>query len=835
MPLEFNNEEYQNEQTLFADVVLPLPLPLLYTYRVPREFADKVKQGLRVVVQFGQKRVLTAIIAAVHHNPPKIYEAKYLLDLLDESPTVNGFQFRLFEWMASYYMCTQGEVFNAAIPSGLKLSSESKIQLNPEYDGNYEFSSSEQLILDELQKKNLSYNDVMTLLGKKTIHPIIKSLLAKGAVILFEELKEKYSPKVISKVKLSDEILEDKKLFEEVFNKLAKKEKQLNILLRYMQLSHVQKEKANNKRGIAKNVLLNADVSSSALSTLIKNNIFEEFDQVISRFADNDLKTEQEINLSGDQLRAKDELLESFKSNDVTLLHGITGSGKTEVYIELVKHALQGGSQVLMLLPEIALTTQIVSRLNKVFGNKMGIYHSKFSDNERVEVWRGIISGKFSFIIGVRSSVFLPFDNLGLVIVDEEHESSYKQYEPTPRYHARDTALMLGRFHNAKVVLGSATPSIETYYQATIGKWGLVKMDKRFGTAQLPEIIMVDTLREKKFKTMKNDFSSVLLEDLKLCLDNGEQAILFQNRRGYAPYLNCEDCAYIPKCTSCSVSLTYHMHSGDLRCHYCGFTEKVPQKCEACGSAKMKSIGFGTEKLEDDLKLFLPEARVQRMDLDTTRNKNAYQNIIADFESGKTNVLVGTQMVTKGLDFDKVTLVGIFDADRMIHFPDFRAAERAFQILSQVSGRAGRRGQKGKVLVQTTNPNQLILDQVVKHDYESFYKLELTEREKFNYPPFYRIIKITIKDHDKKTAHDFATDFVKVLSPELGSKRVLGPETPVIDRIRNNYLVDIFIKLEKEKIKLSIVKELLQKQSLQLLQSDKKYRNAQVVFDVDPA
>jgi primosomal protein N' (replication factor Y) len=835
VPLEFNSEEYQNEQTLFADVILPLPLPLLYTYRVPREFSDKVKQGLRVVVQFGKKRVMTAVISAVHHNPPKIYEAKYLLDLLDESPTVNSFQFRLFEWMAAYYMCTQGEVLNAAIPSGLKLSSESKIQLNPEYAGNYEFSASEQLILDELQKKNLSYNDVMTLLGKKTIHSIIKSLLAKGTVILFEELKDKYSPKVISKIRLKEEILESKALFEEVFHKLEKKEKQLTILLRYMQLTQVQKDKNNNRLGLAKNVLLNADVSASALSTLIKNNIFEEYDQVISRFVENDLKTEQEIKLSEEQIQAKEKILESFKTKEVTLLHGITGSGKTEVYIELIKHALQGGSQVLLLLPEIALTTQIVSRLHKVFGSKMGIYHSKFSDNERVEVWRGIISGKFSFIIGVRSSVFLPFDNLGLLIVDEEHESSYKQYEPTPRYHARDTALMLGRFHHAKVVLGSATPSVESYHQATIGKWGFVKLDKRFGEAQLPEILLVDTLREKKFKTMRNDFSSALLDDLTLCLNNNEQAILFQNRRGYAPYLNCEECAYIPKCTACSVSLTYHMHSGELRCHYCGFIEKLPQKCDACGSVKMKPVGFGTEKLEDDLKLFLPEARVQRMDLDTTRNKNAYQNIIQDFESGKTNVLVGTQMVTKGLDFDKVTLVGIFDADRMIHFPDFRAAERAFQVLSQVSGRAGRRGQKGKVLIQTTNTNQTLLYQVMKHDYEGFYEMELAEREKFNYPPFYRIIKITIKDPDKKTAHEFAEAYVKTLAPELGSKRVLGPETPIIDRIRNNYLVDIFIKLEKDKINLTMVKELLQRQSSTILQLDKSYRNVHVVFDVDPA
>jgi primosomal protein N' (replication factor Y) len=835
VPLEFNSEEYHNEKTLFVDVILPLPIPLLYTYRVPREFTDTIKQGVRVVVQFGQKRILTAIVASVHDTPPKIYEAKYLLDLLDESPTVNSFQLKLFEWMSSYYMCTIGEVLNAAIPSGLKLSSESKIQVNPEYSGNYEFSPSEQLILDELQKRNLTYNDVMTITGKKAIHPIVKSLLAKGKIILFEELKEKYSPKVISKVRLKEELITSKVLFEELFHKLEKKEKQLTILLRYMHLTHVQQNAENNHIGLAKNVLLNADVSSSALSTLIKNNIFEEFDQVISRFADSEYKAAQEIKLSHDQLQAKEEILEQLKVKDVVLLHGITGSGKTEVYIELIKHALQGGSQVLLLLPEIALTTQIVFRLQKIFGNKMGIYHSKFSDNERVEVWRGIISGKFSFIIGVRSSVFLPFDNIGLIIVDEEHESSYKQYDPAPRYHARDTALMLGRFHHAKIVLGSATPSMESYYQATTGKWGLVRLDKRFGDAQLPEISLVDTLREKKFKTMHHDFSSVLLDNVKDCLIKNEQVILFQNRRGYAPYLHCEDCAYIPKCTSCSVSLTYHLHSGELRCHYCGFVEKVPQKCEACGSTKIRSMGFGTEKLEDDLNQFIPEARIQRMDLDTTRNKNAYQTIIQDFESGKTNVLVGTQMVTKGLDFDKVTLVGIFDADRMIHFPDFRAAERSFQVLSQVSGRAGRRGQKGKVLIQTSNTDQALLHMVIKHDYIGFYQIELAEREKFHYPPFYRIIKIIIKDPEKKVSMDFGVAYAALLTPELGNKRVLGPEMPLIDRIRNNYLVDIFIKLEKDKIKLQVVKDLLQKTATQLLQSNKIYRTTQVVFDVDPA
>ena len=829
--------EHTEQETFFADVILPLPLPLLFTYRVPKDLNQLIRPGLRAVVQFGQKRILTAIVAKVHHNPPQVYEAKYILELLDDSPTVNKQQFQLFEWISEYYMCTQGEVMNAAIPSGLKLSSESKIQLNPDYEeGSYEFSAQESMILEELEKRsNLSYSDVMSLLNKKAVHLVIKSLITKRAVLIFEELKDKYSPKVIRKIRLSDAVMTDKKSFEETFRLLEKKEKQLQILLRYLQMLPVQQNRELNKQGLAKNIILNQDISSSALNTLIKNNIFEEFDVVVSRFADEPDLFPKNIELSEDQNKAKEQILFQMKEKEVILLHGITGSGKTEVYVELIKQALDGGSQVLMLVPEIALTTQIVSRLHKVFGNKMGVYHSRYSDNERVEVWKGVISGKFSFIVGVRSSVFLPFDNLGLVIIDEEHESSYKQYDPAPRYHARDTAIVLAKLHNAKTILGSATPSVESYYNAVNGKWGLVTMEKRYGEAVLPEMILIDTAREKKNKTMKIDFSQALLSELKLCIDDHKQAILFQNRRGYAPLLNCEDCGYIPKCSQCSVSLTYHMYSAELRCHYCGHVEKVPSYCPACGSTKIKTVGFGTEKLEDDLKLLLPEARVQRMDLDTTRKKNSYQEIINAFEAGKTNVLVGTQMVTKGLDFEDVILVGIFDIDRMIHFPDFRASERVFQVLTQVSGRAGRRGTKGRVLIQTSNPGQAILRKVIESDYQGLYNNEISERERFKYPPFVRMIRLTIKDPEKNIAHQVAAMLANTLIEQLGKNRVLGPEAPVIDKIRNNFLVDIFIKLEREKINIPAVKAVIRKEIDKVLKSDKNFRSSILTVDVDPA
>ncbi|HXA02680.1 MAG TPA: primosomal protein N' [Cytophagaceae bacterium] len=831
--LEFNTHTPEGITTLFADVILPLPLPKLYTYRVPHDLNDKVSVGARAIVQFGKKKVLTSIIAAIHQQPPALYEAKYILDLLDEEPLMNSQQLKLYEWMSQYYMCNLGEVINAALPSGLKLNSESRIQLNPDYNNNLmAFTGQEEMIIQTLLvKESLSYNEAAHILGLKSINPIIKSLLAKERIILYEEIREKYVPKKIKKLKLSQEYNNKVKL-EALFKELEKKPKQTEVLLRYLQQVPVFNNPALNKAGLERISFINLLESASAYNTLFKKNVFEEFELIVPRFGEGEETKFKDIKLTDAQEKAKTEILDSFKSKETVLLHGITGSGKTEVFIELIKNALDGGSQVLYLLPEIALTTQIVQRLRKVFGNKMGVYHSKFSDNERVDIWKGLISGKLSFIVGVRSSIFLPFDNLGLIIIDEEHETSYKQYDPAPRYHARDTSLMLAKLHNAKTVLGSATPSIESYYNAITERWGLVKLSKRFGDAELPEIILADTRKERRNKTMRNDFSGLLVNEIKSALERKEQAILFQNRRGYSPYISCEDCAYIPKCQNCDVSLTLHMYSQDLRCHYCGHTQAPPINCPACGSGRIKSVGFGTEKIEEDIKLFIPEANVQRMDLDTTRKKNSYENIIGDFEKGKTNILVGTQMVSKGLDFDKVSLVGIFDADRMIHFPDFRSHERAFQMMTQVSGRAGRKAKKGRVIIQTADTEQALLKKVISNDYEGLYKDEIAERENFLYPPFCRIIKLTFKDIDRKKVHQGAQGLSELLKERLGGRRILGPEAPLIDRLRNYYLMDIFIKIEKD-ISLKAVKFSVG-QTIQTFLSDKDYKNSYIQADVDP-
>lgn len=825
---------FPEQETLvwFADVIIPLPLPQLYTYRIPISFEGIVKPGVRVIVQFGPKRVLTAVIFRLHNQPPKVYEAKAILDVLDESPVVTTHQFQLFEWVAEYYMCTVGEVLQAALPSGLKLSSESRLQLNPEYSGSYEFTVEEQQILDELQKNNLSYSDVIQLLEKKTIHPIIKSLLQKDVILLFEEVKEKYSPKLLRKVRITEEYRAPEAI-ETILGELEKKPRQQEVVMAYMTLCPLS-DSAMQQSGVQKSALIKKGVSASSLQTLIRMGVMEEFDEIISRFNDLPSTQLQGFTLSGQQRRALDETLHHFEEEKIVLLHGVTGSGKTEVYMDLIRRALQGGSQVLLLLPEIALTTQMVQRLRKEFGSTMGVYHSRYSDNERVEVWRSVLSGKYSFIVGVRSSIFLPFDNLGLIIVDEEHESSYKQYEPSPRYHARDTAIVLAQMHHARVLLGSATPSVETYQNTVTGKWVRVELLERFGDAQMPLLQMIDLKRTKREKTMHHDFSEIMLEKIRERADNKEQVILFQNRRGYSPYLSCEICGFVPKCEQCSVSLTYHMKTGELRCHYCGFTRRTYRECPACASPKIKTVGFGTEKLEDDLKLIMHDLEVQRMDLDTTRKKNSYQNIIEEFQTGKTQVLVGTQMVTKGLDFEKVTLVGIFDIDRMLFFPDFRSTERTYQVLVQVSGRAGRRGKRGLVLIQTTKPENPIFTWVANNDYNTFFKFEIAEREHFGYPPFRRLISIAVRDPEQSIANEVAEILAAQLAKELGRNRVLGPEAPVIDRVRNYFIMEIMIKLERDKVNIPKVKQFLYTTIQLVLTKDKRYRNTSIIPDVDP-
>ena len=822
------------EITQFADVIVPVAVPNLYTYRLMREQVGQVAVGARVIVQFGNSKVVTAVVVSVHTNPPKNYQAKYLLEILDENPHFKQIHLDLFRWIADYYMCNIGDVLNVALPAGLKVSSLSKVQVNPDFEHPELLSEKEKALLEEIQKhQSLTYDELARFAEIKNPYHIIKTLIAKKAILVFEEVKDKYSPKLIKKVKLAAfyEDPENLKALVGILEK-GKKTAQLNVILKYLSFVPVLKNAATNAKGLDKSIFnKDEELSDSGLNTLIKNGIFESFQITVSRFGEIDSVENNFPNLSDNQALAFDSIMSQFKEKDTVLLHGITGSGKTEVYIRLIEQVLESGSQVLYLLPEIALTTQILQRLRVVFGEKVGIYHSKFSDNERVEVWQGIAEGKISFVVGVRSSIFLPFDNLGLIIVDEEHENSYKQFDPAPRYHARDVAMVLAQKHKAKVLLGSATPAVDSYYNAQNGKYGFVEMKNRFGETELPDIELLDTKLAKKQLSLKGEYTEEVLNQIKENLDKKQQTLLFQNRRGFSPYFTCEDCDWAALCYQCDVSLTYHYKDKQLRCHYCGHHEEIPKTCPACGSGKVRTKGFGTEKVEDDMALFYPTAKIARMDMDTTRSKTAFQTLINEVESGEIDMLVGTQMVSKGLDFEKVSLVCIFDADRMIHYPDFRSGEKAFQLLTQVAGRAGRRSTKGKVLIQTNNPGNETLLKIKNNDYRGMYDKEIAEREKFNYPPFSRLIHLTLKHQEQNICEKAARELALNLELQLGKARVLGPEKPVIDRIRDRFLFEILIKLERG-ANLKNIKTFVREQMLNISLS-KNYKNIQVVVDVD--
>ena len=834
--LQFNDTSSTNEATTFVDVALPLPIPRLYTYRVPDDYLILVKKGIRVIVQFGRTKVITGVIIKVHNRPPEVYAAKPILDILDAAPILGHIQIDFIQWVSTYYLCTFGEVLNATLPSGLKLSSESRIQLHPERDWNestYAFDDKEIILLQGLENNDsMTYQQAADILDLKSAFKYIKSLVQKEVIIIYEELKERYKPKKIKMIRMDHELVINEVLLEELFSSLEKKPKQADILLHYLRELPVLKEPKRNEQGLEKKKLIEAGHSLSSLNTLKKNHILEEFEVIVSRFGESNHHPFKEIMLSDEQSRAKDEIYQCFQKKSTVLLHGVTGSGKTEIYIEMIKDAISNGSQALYLLPEIALTAQIVNRLQAVFGDRVGIFHSKFSDNERVEVWYGLMEGRFDFIVGVRSAIFLPFERLGLIIVDEEHENSYKQFDPAPRYHARDAALFLAHLHQAKTILGSATPSVESYTNALQDKYGLVRLKERYSQTPLPVIHTANLAKEKKQKSATGEFTSVMLEHIREALDNKEQVIIFQNRRGYSSYVSCDDCGFIPNCHRCSVSLTYHQYKNQLNCHYCGHKEVVPVTCPACGSTNIRTIGVGTEKIEEDLKLIYPEARIQRMDLETTRTKYAYQNIIQEFERGEIDILVGTQMVSKGLDFDNVSLVGVFDIDRMIHFPDFRSMERSFQLTTQVSGRAGRRKKRGKVVIQTRDPDQHILRWIENHDYETFYQAEMEERKNYVYPPFTRMIHLLIRSKDKNLTHQAARHLANLLKEDLGSTRVLGPQEPLINKIRDKYLMDLFLKIEK-KYSIEAVKEKIKEAQLTMLQL-KQFNKVEIIADVDP-
>ncbi|MEQ8882132.1 MAG: primosomal protein N' [Cyclobacteriaceae bacterium] len=817
----------------FAEVILPIPLHRTFTYVLPDNLTEQAQVGSRVIVLFGSKKIITGVIHSLHQMRPEGFEPKEVIDILDETPSITSNQITFFNWISRYYMCAVGEVVQAALPAGLKISSESYLSLNDDFDPDeVVLTDKEEIIVHHLTNGDLKIQDIGKILNIQSPHHHIKKLADKHVIQLFEQLNDKYTAKTEKRIKLAPSLLQADAL-DDVAAQLEKKPKQYDVLMAYLRLTQVDENPGLNERGIPRKALINQDLSLSSIKTLVKNGVLEEWDQRVSRVEIGDNSDRKAPILSTVQGETKSKILHLFQEKDTVLLKGVTGSGKTEIYISLIMDIISSGGTVLYLLPEIALTTQIIKRLAAVFGNDFGVYHSKYSDNERVEIYENVLHQKYSLVVGVRSAVFLPFSNLSLIIVDEEHENSYKQFDPAPRYHARDAAIYLAGIFKGKTLLGTATPSIESYYNATHGKYGLVNLDQRYADVSLPTVEIVNMVKEKSRKRLKGNFSSILFDRITKELEAEKQIIIFQNRRGYAPFLSCEQCGHIPKCPNCDVSLTYHAHTNFIMCHYCGYKKETIHECPDCKSTAIKAISYGTEKLEEELSILFPDANIGRMDLDSTRSKFSYEKIINSFESGEIDILVGTQMVAKGLDFDHVTLVGIFDTDRMIHFPDFRSHERAFQLMYQVSGRAGRKKDLGSVLIQTNNPNQKILELVRTHDYESFYRGELDEREIFKYPPFYRIIKIIVKHKDKSTSFNAAQFLVNEAVRSLGNQRVNGPVEPIISRIRNQYLYDITIKLEKQGLKLAAIKEFLLN-SRNMLQSQRSYRSVRVIFDVDP-
>lgn len=809
----------------FIDVILPIPLQKLFTYKITKAEASFLKNGMRVAVEFGKSKIYTALVYKIHQIPPIGYEAKEIYQILDDIPVVNKIQINHWEWISSYYMCSLGEVYRAALPSAFLLESETEVQLVKDFTNEEGLSNEEFLIFEALQHQSqLSIQQIVEIIGKKTVFPIIKTLIDKNAIVVKEQIYEQYKPKLEKYVRLTEEWNASEKL-SELMDSLSRAKKQRAIILTFFQLQSAKKP--------IKITQLQEDSNSSSavIKSLIDKGIFEIYFIQTDRISF-DGKSGKIKELTSHQEEAFIAIKENFKTKQTVLLKGVTSSGKTEVYVKLIKKIIDEGKQVLYLLPEIALTTQLIDRLQLYFGEYLSVFHSKYSMNERVEVWNNVLENKqkAQLILGARSSMFLPFSNLGLIIVDEEHEPSFKQYDPAPRYHARDSAIVLAKQHNAKVILGSATPSIETFYNAQQGKYGLVELNRRFGNVLLPEIELVDVKEKHRKKRMTGHFSDRLLEMITEALDNKEQVILFQNRRGFAPVVECETCGVSPQCPNCDVSLTYHNYRKELRCHYCGHRQAMPHNCGACGSANLNTKGFGTEQIEIELLELFPKAKVGRMDLDTTRGKYSYQKILGQFQSQEIDILVGTQMLSKGLDFANVSLVGIMNADNMLNFPDFRAHERSYQLMVQVSGRAGRASKRGKVAVQTYNPNHQILQQVSTTAFEEMYKEQLEERWQYHYPPFYRIIKITLRHKDFNRVEEGAIWLGKSLI-SIFKHDILGPSTPGISKIRNYYIRTLIVKIP-QKQSLAVSKKQIQRVK-NAFQAINEFRSIRFNIDVD--
>jgi len=749
---------------MYVEVIIPVSAGNTYTYCVPPELQNKIKQGCLVLVEFGRKHY-SGIVADIRMNiPPPDFQIKPILLLESEEPVVRSYQLQFWDWLADYYLCTRGEVYKAVLPSGFR-----------------------------------------------------------------SERSSKYKPKTETYIRLAPDYLKDEEALLTSLEKMKRAPKQEKLLLEFLDRSGSFSEQPKE---VSKKKLVSDKSKEAALTALIKKEILEIYEKEVSR-----LHTQNEPLISPHVLNihqeeAYSQIKQGFLTKNVCLLHGITAAGKTEIYIQLISETLAAGKQALFLLPEIALTAQITYRLKKVFGNKIGVYHSKINDNERVEIWNNLLYDEgYQIILGVRSSIFLPFRELGLIVVDEEHEPGYKQQDPAPRYHARNAAIVLATLHQAKVLLGSATPSMESYHNARSDKYAYVKLDKRFETGALPEIVPVDIRELKRKKRMKTLFSPLLIEKMNHTLAAGEQIILFQNRRGFAPMTFCKVCDWVPKCACCDVSLNYHKQLNRLVCHYCGTTYPCRSVCPECGNDDLRPRGFGTEKVEEEIRSLFPNIQVARMDTDTTRHKNAYEKIIDEFDSGRIRVLIGTQMVSKGLDFENVSLVGILNAESMMNFPDFRSHERAFQLMLQVAGRAGRRNKKGEVILQTSHPEHPLIQFVLERNYEGMYLLQSEERYLFRYPPFFRLIEITFKHKKENIADGCSRMYADLLKPTLGD-RVLGPDKPVIGRIQSYYLRRILVKMDASASGTGI-RNLL-KHAVKQLSLQKEFKYVIIQYDVDP-
>lgn len=811
----------------YIDVILPLAIGKAYTYWVPEELIEDVQVGVRVEVPFGKRKLYTGLVMRIHQEEPTLATPKAIISVIDEHPIVSERQLKFWQWLASYYICSLGEVMNAALPASFKLTSETRITLGPLFTHEPgQLNDREYLIAEALTlQQELTIEDVQGILGRKTVYPVIRRLLEKRVIYLKEDLKEKYRPKQISCVRLLEPYINDEKQLNKAFELVAKSQRQELVLLAYIQMSRQQEF-------VRRADLVKATGSDyGVINALAKKKIFEIYDREISRIGSYEEETVDATELSDQQQRALTEIKAHFEEKATVLLHGVTGSGKTRVYLELIEETIAQGGQVLYLLPEIALTTQIIQRVQRVLGDDIVVYHSRLNHAERVELWNKVMAGQ-SAVLGPRSALFLPFQKLSLIIVDEEHDPSYKQRDPTPRYQGRDAAIMLAHQQGAKVLLGTATPAVETFFNAQQGKYGLVTMSERFGGIAMPEIVVADAQRERQEQKLHNHFTSLLLDELKAALDRNEQAILFQNRRGYAPTQRCTTCGWHAECVNCDVSLTLHKFREQLQCHYCGYSTKPYKECPACNNPNLSLHGFGTEKIEDELHIFLPDAKIGRMDLDTVRGKHAHAKIIGEFENGDIDILVGTQMVTKGLDFERVAVVGVLSADQLLQFPDFRASERGFQLMMQVAGRAGRKHKQGKVVIQAFNAAHPVVKEVVEGDYRAFFRREIQERESFGYVPFTRLIRITLKHKKAPVVNNAMQLYAHWLKKELG-EWVIGPAVPQVGRVRNYYLLDLLIKLERNPKHIHLAKSVIRKAGHQLT-LERGFSNVRVSVDVDP-